>query len=230
MLKVKSVLVLGALILSTSSVALAAEAGSFYVKGSYGIGLSNKIKANTTPNKDTIDAAKKTSQEYKVKDNTFGVAVGYFNSDEIRTEVSIASSKEEKKVKGGNTLTVKAIEAMCTGIYDINNSSPVTPYIHAGLGVDRVKTDYILVNGAGSSDFAGSYKSKNEYKFAYKAGFGVKAEIGNVIIGVEYSAKNGHKQKITNITTGLNTGESVKLEAKGGSIRHIVQGNIGFIF
>lgn len=166
--------------------ASAQEPGNIYIRGDVGYQINKYLNA-------------------KPKGFRGDIGLGYVFSESVRADVTLNFSNPSTKF-GADKLKIKGIDLMFNGYYDFNNSSDFTPYLMAGIGVDR------------SSMEIGSTKSKKLTSPAYQFGIGVGYEAAkNVHLDVgyklsgklgTYKLEDGRKWNrasriINSITTGI---------------------------
>ncbi len=197
-----------------SANAFAIEAGKMYLKGDAGYQMSNY------KNKILGDIGSKC-----LKGFSGDIGFGYAVSDDVRTDMTFNFSKGKGKQKanplgtadivytpasgtattlltskaGAVTATEKNIGILFNGYYDFHNSSAFTPYVMAGLGVNKGKLD-LKFAGKATKESKGvddnfTIKSDNKTSFAYQVGFGTFYELSkDVLLDVGYRLA-GHKAK-----------------------------------
>ena len=200
-----------------SANAFAIEAGKMYLKGDAGYQMSNY------KNKILGDTGSK-----RLKGFSGDIGFGYALSDDVRTDMTFNFSRGKGKQKadplgtadivytpasgtattllagragkaGAVTATEKNIGILFNGYYDFHNSSAFTPYVMAGLGVNRGKLDLKFAGKATKEskevDDNFTIKSDNKTSFAYQVGFGTFYELSkDVLLDVGYRLA-GHKAK-----------------------------------
>lgn len=176
------------------------EGGKMYAKGDLGYNLSN-FKNSVL----SVDGSK------KLKGFAGDIGFGYALSDSVRTDVTFNFSKGTGKnsvesftgelsytpdTKAGSrelisidsakaasvSMTEKSTALMANAYYDFSNSSGFTPYLMAGLGVNRGKED-LKFSGKDSddSDVSFTIKSNTKTTLAYQVGVGVGYEMAKDI-------------------------------------------------
>jgi len=219
--------------------ACAVEPCKFYFKaeGAYTIGLKNKMSTNAGSNTNSVSTATAAApffaagnqNDVQPKDpkyqlgGSFGGGIGYNITDALRTDLTVRYITSNAKTKKSLTSLEKepwyvkrsGVEALVNITYDFNNSSPFTPFITGGIGMNNTKTNFVFnnygdvaqskvvlanaasvaayknaINGfkGSSSSIANDVSSiKRKTSFAYQAGAGVAYEISQgVYIDVAY--------------------------------------------
>lgn len=213
--------------------ATAADPGSFYVKLSGGYVIDPGVKAKVIPDDLTATPKLDVSVDFSsINDKKLKGAVGYYASDEIRTEISASYYKLQKTLEDSTNLEIKAFEAMCTGYYDINSSGFFNPYIHAGVGLKQLKSK-MLVGTGGVKDtdgvaipaITGQIESKTDYKLAYGAGFGFNLNLTSMLVlGLDYTISNGQDQELKRYEE-----EKFSLKTKS-SFEHTISTSVALVF
>ena len=208
----KKILLTTAIVAALSANAFAIEAGKMYLKGDAGYQGSNY------KNKILGDEGSK-----RLKGFSGDIGFGYALSDDIRTDMTINFSRGKGKQKtdklgaeikytsagtnstattleiskaGAVTATEKNVGVLFNGYYDFHNSSAFTPYLVAGLGVNRGKLDLKFAgkesNATDAKDASFTISSKNKTTFGYQIGLGALYEVSkDVLLDVNYRAM-GH--------------------------------------
>lgn len=195
----KKILITAAAIALLATTASAKSAGdSFYVKGSLGYGVGQKIKAKGS------DGDKGTSKNGKGLLGNIGAGMSFANGFRSDAELYVDDGIGIKK--GGVTLKYKTLGLFLNGYYDFKNSSPLTPYVMAGLGWANTKFSVDV----GNTTTVENKKSKNT--LAYQAGVGVSYAVSKTValdVGYRYIDKRikeksmGSKFSLSGIHAGL---------------------------
>ncbi len=144
-----------------SSTAMAGEPCSFYVKGMAGYGLSNNVKTsgNAVPTSEYASSAYTAPTTTSPIKDTFknpkgfvgGLGVGYYVTQDLRTDVELSVSRLHKTYSAVATPTTSSARysygkldynntsLMANGYYDFNTSTSFTPYVTLGMGMTRAK-------------------------------------------------------------------------------------------
>lgn len=164
------------ILVATVALTLAASpalAENWYVSGNIGMAsASNSDLTDSTVPGITIDI------EYD-SGLTLGAAIGY-DYGTIRAEGELAYQKNDfdKASLWGVDVPLSgdatATSLLLNGYFDIENDSPVTPYITAGLGLAKIEVNNLNVPGSGLPG-----TSDDDTVFAYQIGAGLGYAINN---------------------------------------------------
>ena len=190
---------------------------------------SPKLGDKIANGKDTGALLKGTKQSNRLKGFAGDLGFGYALSDSIRTDVTINMSQGKKKLKdvelastlgtvandvkakdgkydtagdlqkSNINLKEKKLGLMANAYYDFNNASEFTPYVMAGVGVNRgsleAKVSGYKAGTTGDLKTASeTIKSKNLTSLAYQVGVGVGYEVAKDIsldVGYKMSGMTG---------------------------------------
>ncbi len=104
-------------------------------------------------------------------------ALGYAYGNGLRTEVELgyrSNGVDDLSGVAGGTGDIDALTIMVNALYDLHNSSPLTPYIGGGLG-------WIDLDLSGVTPVGGSTISDNDGDFAYQGIAGVSLRVADQI-------------------------------------------------
>ena len=154
-----------AAVLSFTSAASAVEAGQWYVRADAAYAATSSKKPTIISTSTTIAS----DSGLRFKGFIPSIGVGYNVTEEVRTDLVLGfpvSFKSNKNDDLGATSTStkykKAIELMANGYYDFNNSTGFTPYLMAGLGMERftLSAPATVTNSNNGTTFTFSSKAK----------------------------------------------------------------------
>ena len=249
--------------------ASALEAGKMYARGDLGYQFSNF--KNAVLSKDNTKRLKGFAGDigfgYALSDSVrtdvtfnFSKGTGKNSIKTLTSELSYtADTKNADPTKKGEikfdnskgasvSMTEKNIGLMANAYYDFNNASDFTPYVMAGLGVNKGKKD-LKFSGKDSADKDLSFtvKSKSKTSFAYQLGFGVGYEMAKDIhldlayklVGhaskYNYNFKDNEEFKINGGTYNKDTAYSTAVintatKSKTSIINHTLTAGVRFAF
>jgi len=165
---------------------MAAEADGPYVSGH--VGLTIPRDTTTTYSNSTVPGY---SEKYDFDTGlAVDLALGYrVGPMRMEGEIGYQKSEVDDVTAGGISLKslglpfsadMKATSFMLNGYYDFHNSSALTPYITAGLGMAKVKVS------ANAPDLGIAY-SDSDIVFAYQFGAGLEYAVNkNVSLDARY--------------------------------------------
>ena len=228
--------------------ASAMEAGKMYMKANVGYNFSSpSLDAKLADGKSTA-LFTDTKLSSRLKGFAGDIGFGYALSDSVRTDLTLSLSQGKKTLKNvklakkiGEVETTnkasvkpeKKIGLMANAYYDFHNSSEFTPYVMAGIGLNRGTLE-ANINGDNAATPAvaksKTIKSKNLTSFAYNVGVGVGYEMTKDVYldaGYKLSGSTGSykfKEDVSEI--------SAKAKDKLGSpkIQHTVSAGVRFAF
>ena len=227
--------------------ASAMEAGKMYMKANVGYNMSSPSLDSKLADGKTGGLFQNTKSSNRLKGFAGDIGFGYALSDSVRTDLTLSLSQGKKTLKDvklssnigdvNNTnpakvkLTEKKIGLMANAYYDFHNSSEFTPYVMAGVGLNRGTLEANINGDNGASTAvakSATIKSKNLTSFAYNVGVGVGYEMTKDIYldaGYKLSGSTGSykfKEDIANF----------KAKDKLGSpkIQHTLSAGVRFAF
>lgn len=202
-----------ALTVALSSVADAKKT-NYYVRGDIGAAFSGKL----------IDANDKSSKSLKKdKLNTapvFGLGVGYRFNEMFRADLNgqfrsakLNLSKNEESLN----LKIKSLAVFANGYVDIPNSTILTPYLTAGVGLAQNSGDFKhTVNNDQNKNV--TFQAKKKFNFAWNAGLGARAKLNeNVDLDFGYKYVNYGKIKFNPSKTQGGQDKTVTMKKSIGS-------------
>ena len=234
--------------------ASALEAGKMYMRADLGYNFSSpKLGDEIANGKDTGAILKGTKASNRLKGFAGDIGFGYALSDSIRTDVTLNISQGKKKLKDV-TLTSKVgdvdvktpakihlkekkLGLMANAYYDFNNASEFTPYVMAGVGVNRGSLEAKIDGDNGKADAekkdtSATIKSKNLTSVAYQVGVGVGYEMAKDItldVGYKMSGTSG-SYKFKKDDVAKVTGATDKVKFAKPKLQHTVTAGVRFAF
>ncbi len=239
-------LITASTILLQLSTASAAEPGSFFIKGEGGYSIGDsKFKTNglsgTGGSGSQTSALNSNITVKNLKGFNGGVGFGYIATEDVWSDLtisfnSIKTKKSDTAIKNIATeIKHDTISAMLNGYYGFNTGSKVTPYITAGIGGGRTKTQItipntgmlinnVVVKDSSGAIISGTIKSKNSTAFAYQGGFGLSFELmRGIAFDVGYRIGNQVEGKFKNIPALQNSNVGLKITTP---MKHTILGGI----
>ncbi len=183
-----------ALTVALSSVADAKKT-NYYVRGDIGAAFSGKLA-------DSNDKSSKSSKKDRLdKLNTapvFGLGVGYRFNEMFRADLNgqFRSAKLNlSKNEENYNLKIKSLAVFANGYVDIPNSTILTPYLTAGVGLAQNSGDFKHTDSNNPNNNI-TFQAKKKFNFAWNAGLGARAKLNeNVDLDFGYKYVNYGKMK-----------------------------------
>ncbi len=152
-------------------VLLAAAVVSATCMGSIGSAMASDwfvgVEAGKAKNKLSIEQSGHKNVSKKLDHSDFGLRVGKYLNDNVRTYATITTGKDDGKSPQGTKVELKSQNLLMSADYLFGDGN-LKPFVGASIGANRTKID---VSGAGS---------KTENSFAYGAQAGVVYTMGSV--------------------------------------------------
>ena len=245
----KKILLTTVAVAAFATSASAMEAGKMYMKANVGYNFSSpSLDAKLADGKNTA-LFTDTKSSSRLKGFAGDIGFGYALSDSVRTDLTLSLSQGKKTLKdvklankigdveptnkASVKLTEKKIGLMANAYYDFHNSSEFTPYVMAGIGLNRGTLE-ANINGDNAATPAvaksKTIKSKNLTSFAYNVGVGVGYEMTKDVYldaGYKLSGSTG-SYKFKEVVSEI----SAKAKDKLGSpkIQHTISAGVRFAF
>ena len=229
--------------------ASAMEAGKMYMKANVGYNMSSPSLDSKLADGKTDGLFQNTKSSNRLKGFAGDIGFGYALSDSVRTDLTLSLSQGKKTLKdvklkdpgigdvGSDKaakvkLTEKKIGLMANAYYDFHNSSEFTPYVMAGVGLNRGTLEANINGYEGNTDTAKSktIKSKNLTSFAYNVGVGVGYEMTKDVYldaGYKLSGSTG-SYKFKEDITKIDAEKGKKLGSP--KIQHTISAGVRFAF
>ena len=162
----------------------------------FGYALSDSVRTDVTIN---MSQGKKNLKGITLTNGLGKVASGAYSDKEGKNYAAVGG--DAKLLTSNVNLKEKKLGLMANAYYDFNNASEFTPYVMAGVGVNRgsleAKVSGYEAGTAGTALKAASetIKSKNLTSFAYQVGVGVGYEVVKDItldVGYKMSGTTGN--------------------------------------
>ena len=162
----------------------------------FGYALSDSVRTDVTIN---MSQGKKNLKGITLSNALGKVAKDAYSDKEGKIYVA-AGTTDAKLLTSNVNLKEKKLGLMANAYYDFNNASEFTPYVMAGVGVNRgsleAKVSGYEAGTAGALKAASeTIKSKNLTSFAYQVGVGVGYEVVKDItldVGYKMSGTTGN--------------------------------------
>jgi len=168
----------------------------------FGYALSDSVRTDVTIN---MSQGKKNLKGITLT-NALGKVANAAYSDKdgknyVATPVNPATPGDAKLLTSTVNLKEKKLGLMANAYYDFNNASEFTPYVMAGVGVNRgsleakVSGYEAVIDGSNLKAASETIKSKNLTSFAYQVGVGVGYEVVKDItldVGYKMSGTTGN--------------------------------------
>jgi opacity protein-like surface antigen len=145
----------------------------------FGYALSDSIRTDVTIN---MSQGKKNLKNIEFSADTIKLnKIG--NTYSVDGKTAVAKSDTAKLQNTTFNLKEKKLGLMANAYYDFNNASEFTPYVMAGVGVNRgsleakVSGYEAVTDGSTLKAASETIKSKNLTSFAYQVGVGVGYEV-----------------------------------------------------
>jgi len=167
----------------------------------FGYALSDSVRTDVTINmsqgKKNLKGITLGDELGKVDDESYSDKDG---KNYVATPVNPATPGDAKLLTSTVNLKEKKLGLMANAYYDFNNASEFTPYVMAGVGVNRgsleAKVSGYEAGTTGALKAASeTIKSKNLTSFAYQVGVGVGYEVVKDItldVGYKMSGMSGN--------------------------------------
>jgi opacity protein-like surface antigen len=229
--------------------ASAMEAGKMYMKSNVGYNFSSPSLDAKLAGSTANGLFTNTKSSNRLKGFAGDIGFGYALSDSVRTDLTLSLSQGKKTLKDVKLLkkigdvestnsakiklTEKKIGLMANAYYDFHNSSEFTPYVMAGVGLNRGTLEANINGDNGATPAVAkskTIKSKNLTSFAYNIGVGVGYEMTKDVYldaGYKLSGSTGSykfKEDVSEI--------NAKAKDKLGSpkIQHTISAGVRFAF
>ncbi|WHA04318.1 outer membrane beta-barrel protein [Candidatus Bandiella numerosa] len=187
----------------------------------FGYALSDSIRTDVTIN---MSQGKKNLKNIEFSADTIKLnKIG--NTYSVDGKTAVAKSTQNAKLQNTTiNLKEKKLGLMANAYYDFNNASELTPYVMAGVGVNRGSLEakvsgYEQATGDALKAASETIKSKNLTSFAYQVGVGVGYEVVKDItldVGYKMSGTTGnYKFKASDYAAAAGTTPAGILNALG---------------
>ena len=214
----------------------------------FGYALSDSVRTDVTLN---LSQGKKTLKDVEllsaVGTGADAVAFNQYSNAAGTEYVASGTVTDAKLLKSTVKLKERKIGLMANAYYDFHNSSEFTPYVMAGVGLNRGTMEANIngykANTTGALQAASAtIKSKNLTSFAYQVGVGVGYEMAKDIVldaGYKLSGSTGSYKFNKTDTNGIphtpdggNIGAGIAKGDKLGSpkIQHTISAGVRFAF
>jgi len=163
----------------------------------FGYALSDSVRTDVTIN---MSQGKKNLKGITLSNALGKVANGAYSDKDGKNYVANSGIADAKLLTSNVNLKEKKLGLMANAYYDFNNASEFTPYVMAGVGVNRgsleAKVSGYEAGITGALKAASeTIKSKNLTSFAYQVGVGVGYEVVKDItldVGYKMSGMSGN--------------------------------------
>ncbi|CAL7959420.1 exported hypothetical protein [Alphaproteobacteria bacterium] len=246
----------------------AGEPGLFYfnAEGNYNLGNYKLNFSKTT----TAKATEKNAVASKTFEYSFenangiggGGGMGCNMDEDIRAELMLNYARLSRSVKNSyaptptdpskvndqlHSIKLVSYAALVNGYFDIINSSSITPYLMAGVGVGKVKVEYTpskegLFNAdkeaildADKKSLTSLMSSTSSTKILYQIGGGIGVELlKGIYIDVGYRLSNNGSPTFSSVsvapdTATAGTTSTLSITSKN-TIKHTLHAGIRFSF
>ncbi|MBI3453794.1 MAG: OmpA family protein [Rhodospirillales bacterium] len=194
--------------LAVAALVLALGSGAAMAQNTSGVYVGAAGGVNLLRDADVKGGAVNSKAEFNAGGAVLGtVGYGFGNGLRLEGELGYRSNGIDKAGGASGSGSMRAFSAMGNVLYDIDTSSPFTPYIGVGLGGARVKM-------SDGRTFSGTTINDSDTVFAYQGIAGVAYSVApNIKLGLDYRYFATQDPKFT-----TNTGIGVESEYRSHTI------------